>query len=80
MEVIIPFLCGEENCGDNCKDSFMSNGGMSALWSELLVCSRYLRTRALILGSVVGWIKQISKEKTLKQLHIRTQIVAEVVN
>lgn len=49
--VIIPFLCGEENCGDNCKDSFMSNGGMSALWSELLVLARYLRTWALILGS-----------------------------
>lgn len=60
--VIIPFLCGEENCGDNCKDS--SNGGMSALLlcSELLVCSRYLRTRALILGSVWEEDRQMKRE------------------
>lgn len=63
VEVIIPFLCGEENCGDNCKDSFMSNGGMSALWSELLVCSRYLRTRALILGSVLVGLNKLVKKK-----------------
>lgn len=65
--LIIPFLCGEENCGDNCKDSFMSNGGMSALllWSEFLVCSRYLRTLALILGSVCG-LKEINRSGALE--------------
>lgn len=68
LVVIIPFLCGE-NCGDNCNDSFMSNGGMSALllWSELLVCARYFRTWALILGSVCGL-------KIIEKLHIRTNL------
>lgn len=52
--IIIAFLLCEFFGGDNCSESFRSNGGMSTLLlcSELLVCARYLRTCALILGSV----------------------------